>query len=523
MPPPFNCPECRLRLRTAHRNEQHLYRRPSAHSDQPLISIYAPDTLWGQRLKIFSYDEWWSDSWDAMSFGRKFDFTRPFFPQFHELLLDVPLVALMQLNNDNSPFTTGTGYCRNCYLINCSENCQDCYYGKLLQSCRDVTDSSFAYDSELLYGCFNVKKCYNCVFLSYSQNCSDCVFSENLNSCRNCFLSTNLSNKEYYFMNKPLSKEEYRKQVDAFLGSHANFQKARTILDGLRRSRIHKYSNIINSENCSGDFISNCKNCIDCYDINDSQDCKYVTVGVECKDVMDCSNMYIKPELCYEVLGTITVYNCIFCIYVFHSQNLMYSQFCYNSKNLFGCVGLRNKEYCIFNRQFSPDEYEDCVPRMIEHMRAANEFGRFFPHYLSPFGYNETVAYDYVPLTREEARERGLKWRDPVTTEYAKATFTLPDAIADVGDEVLRATLVCEKCGRNFRIISQELRQLRSMRIPAPRACPDCRHRDRMGLRNMRRLWDRTCARCAVALKSTFSPKQPDVIFCESCYTREIF
>ena len=30
------------------------------------------------------------------------------------------------------------------------------------------------------------------------------------------------------------------------------------------------------------------------------------------------------------------------------------------------------------------------------------EWGEFFPSTLSPFGYNETVAQEYFPLTREE-------------------------------------------------------------------------------------------------------------------------
>ena len=30
------------------------------------------------------------------------------------------------------------------------------------------------------------------------------------------------------------------------------------------------------------------------------------------------------------------------------------------------------------------------------------EWGEFFPSSISPFGYNETVAQDYYPMTREE-------------------------------------------------------------------------------------------------------------------------
>jgi hypothetical protein len=39
-------------------------------------------------------------------------------------------------------------------------------------------------------------------------------------------------------------------------------------------------------------------------------------------------------------------------------------------------------------------------------MKSTGEWGEFFPLPLSPFGYNETVAQDYFPLTSEEAIEK---------------------------------------------------------------------------------------------------------------------
>jgi hypothetical protein len=115
--------------------------------------------------------------------------------------------------------------------------------------------------------------------------------------------------------------------------------------------------------------LLNSKNCLDCYDTTDSEDCKYVQVGLEIKDVMDGSNMYIRPEKCYFSLGTLEVYNVIFSIYIFHSTNIMYSQQCYNCQNCFGCSGLRQKEYCILNKQYTKEEYQRLVPKIIKHMQ----------------------------------------------------------------------------------------------------------------------------------------------------------
>jgi hypothetical protein len=66
-------------------------------------------------------------------------------------------------------------------------------------------------------------------------------------------------------------------------------------------------------------------------------------------------------------------------------------------------VGLRDKKYCILNKQYTKEEYEILVPIIIKKMKADGERGEFFPSSLSPFGYNETQAQEYFPLTKDEA------------------------------------------------------------------------------------------------------------------------
>jgi len=51
-------------------------------------------------------------------------------------------------------------------------------------------------------------------------------------------------------------------------------------------------------------------------------------------------------------------------------------------------------------------EYESTVAKLIDHMTATGEWGEFFPHQLSPFGYNESVAMEYFPMKEDEAREK---------------------------------------------------------------------------------------------------------------------
>ena len=100
-----------------------------------------------------------------------------------------------------------------------------------------------------------------------------------------------------------------------------------------------------------------------------------------------------------------------------HSFDLEYSIMVSSSQNCFGCVNLRNGEYSILNKRYSKEEYEELVPKIIQHMNdmpyvdskgRVYKYGEFFPAEISPFGYNETVAMDYYLLNREEAKEKDI-------------------------------------------------------------------------------------------------------------------
>jgi hypothetical protein len=202
----------------------------------------------------------------------------------------------------------------------------------------------------------------------------------------------------------------------------------------------------------------------------------------------------------------------------------MYSQFCYHSKDLFGCVGLNQKQYCIFNKQYTKEEYEKLVPKIIEHMQKTGEWGKFFPIEISPFGYNETVAQEYLPLTKEEAQARGYNWKDKDKKEYQPQSYELPDSIDEIDKGILDKVLACESCGKNYKIIPHELMRLKQFKMPAPRLCFDCRHEARMNLRNPRILYHRQCMNegCANEFETTYAPERPEKIYCEDCYQKAV-
>lgn len=189
-----------------------------------------------------------------------------------------------------------------------------------------------------------------------------------------------------------------------------------------------------------------------------------------------------------------------------------------NSKDLFGCVGLKQAQYCIFNKQYSKEEYEKMVAKIITQMKQRGEWGEFFPMHMSPFGYNETIAQEFFPATKESCTAAGWRWKDEEARAAIAATTQIPPTIKSVPDSITSEIFVCKQCGKNYRVIQKELAFYRKMNLPIPFACGECRYTNRSQLRNPRYLWNRECDSCKKMIQSSYSPERPEIVYCESCY-----
>jgi hypothetical protein len=170
-------------------------------------------------------------------------------------------------------------------------------------------------------------------------------------------------------------------------------------------------------------------------------------------------------------------------------------------------VGLKDAEYCILNKQYTKEEYEDLVPRIIEHMESTGEWGNFFPMNVSPFADNETIVSEFFPLSKEEVLDRGWKWFD----EAGRSGSAEGDAV------------VCEVTGKSFKIIPQEKQVYSRFGILLPKRSPNQRHLDRIALRNPMKLNDIVCSKCGVNLKSTYSSDRAEKVYCEKSYLEEVY
>ncbi len=539
VPAPTFCPKCRMQRRFAWRNERTLHRNVCWKSGKKIISGFAPDS----GMTVYDRDLWWSDDWDPLEFGQEYDFSRPFFEQWSELFRRVPEPAVFNTRTINCDYTQYTGNMKDAYLVSASWGGENLAYAARAHFTKDSFDVFAVANCELCYEDVVTAKS---VRLFFSQNCDGCIDSMFLYDCRgcsNCIACANLRNKQYCIFNFPYTKDEYRRKLKELnFGSYRNLQEVKKRFEELKAKSIRRYANLVNCRNVTGDNVLNTANCLTCFDVSgDTKDCKFIQNGADrLLDSYDGYGVGAKVELLYEAIdsGVQGSREC-FCATVYGCNDAYYCFNCHGCGNIFGCIGLRNKEYCILNKQYDKETFTQLRGKIISHMDEMPyvdkkgiiyKYGEFFPMALSPFAYNDTVAQEYFPLTKEQAIEQGYRWKDPEERNYKIQipNDQLPDNIRDVKDDIINKVIQCshakfnirtsdvpnidvnfrtsdvqkleptcnEQCTTAFKIIPDELQFLRKMNLPLPRLCPNCRHYQRLKQRNPLKLWHRKC-QCA--------------------------
>lgn len=477
VPAPEDCPECRMKQRMVFRNESTLYRRKCSKTAKDIIAMYDQNA----PFPVYSPEVWFGDGWDARDYGMDFDFSRSFFEQFIELRNKVPHLSLISSNNQNCDFCNIVGDCKDCYLIYGSVECEDCYYGSPFR-CKKCCDSLLLRGSELCIQCLDSDKLYNCIYCQNCTNSHDLQFCIGVYNSSNCFGCVNFNRRQYCILNQQYSKEEYERLLgDMDFSTPESLQKILEKVKELKASLPQRYYIGTNNEDVSGDYIFNSKNCHNVYGVSECRDVKHSYQLLGATDCMDVNNGEYG-ELIYEVMAFFSnVSRCLFSYFLWDGvDSLIYCGECNkNVQDCFGSIGLKHAQYCILNKQYSKEEYEIMVARIIEHMQKTGEWGKFFPAEVSPFSYDESVAAEYFPV------------------------HSLPE--------------------KPFKIIPQERELYKRFKLVLPAHSPRQRHVDRIALRNPMRLWLRKCDKCGVDIQSTYTPDCQGKVYCEACYLKEVY
>jgi hypothetical protein len=519
IPPPSRAPLQRLRRRFSYRNQIYLFQRHDA-KRRSFFSIF-PESA---PFPVVPNEEWWSDSWDALSYGREFDFSRPFFEQYFALRSQVPHMARHGINLENSEYSSNASEIKNCYLVFNTSRTIDCQYCENVWGSQDCMQCTQTRESELCYDCVACEKCYN---LQSSQDCIACADSYYLlgcKSCRKCFGCVNLRHKEYHLFNQPCSVENY----DTFIAAQAlDSYAARQMLAQRvcsfwqQHPRPHEIQQ--QTEACSGHYIYHSKNVRDSFLVSHGQDLRYCQLAYDgCKDCYDYSIPGLNAELVYEALMCgVNAQSIIGCVFSIGCSNLFYSSYCVYCRDCFGCVGLKHKQYCIFNRQYSAEEYTTLAARIAQHMQASAEWGEFFPEQMSPIPYNYSLAQRYFPLDQERAEAQGLGWepqRVAAQSEKGAGISSIPDRSRDVTGAY---TAVSELSQRPFRVTQSEIDIAKQRGFPLPRITYDEAMQQRAELMGGAQLFEHTSAKTGNKLLSPLPPDQSWLLWEREEYERE--
>jgi len=535
--PPKICPECRSQLRLTFRNERFFYKRICDNCKQSVISTFSQS----KDFPVWCHDCWWKDDLDAKKYGLDYDPNKTFFEQFKKLLDVAPKPALIGGNNTNCSYLNLAADNKGCYMLiesSNNENCINCYW---IQLSKDLVDCSFTNKVELSY---QVDDCDDSSNLFYSKGCHSCLDSFFLLDCRgctSCLGCINLREQKYSIFNTQYTKEEYEEKLASYrLDTHTGVENFKKEFANFIKDKPRKFAEVTNAINSTGNYMVNVKNNKQCFHSYESENNSYsIHVWRDAKDCMDCNTAGRSAELIYNTLNTgLKASHVNSSFHCWGSQFMDYCFNCPNSHDCFGCSSLVKGSYCILNKQYTKEEYIKLRAEIIEKMKIEGIYGDFFPKELSPLGYNESSSIDEFPLSKDEALAQGFKWEDTERGTYGKGTIdwqTFPDSVLDLPEDfdVNKEVFTCISCEKNYRIITDELGFYKRMKIPIPRTCPECRHTARYRARGPNKLWHRSCmcdkanhehdSTCSNEFETSYSPERTEVVYCESCYNREVY
>lgn len=519
-PLPSLCQTCRRMRRHAWQNERSLYRRECSRTGKRIVSVYSPD----KPFPVYHHDIWASEEWNATDYGRRYDPTRSFFDQFHELQCVVPRKSINLYGCEgNCEFNNNLWRSKDTYLTFMSSECIDSYYNYASYTLRDCMDVWYSKEIELSYRIALGGKLYHCLFCERCDNSNDLLFCKRCRGCSHCFGCYGLRQKSYYLFNERVSKAEYERFLGTIhLGSYEALkvlrEKVRAFFATLPQEAV-----VIDdfSEDCTGSFIDTSKNSEDCFSIVKAEDCASLFESARVKDCADLDFSY-SSTLVYQANAGIGCYQCAFVDNAIECRNSYYLSQCKNVEDSFGCLGLSRKRYCLLNTQYRKDDYMALRTQVVEQMRAAGEWGNFFPLRFSDFGYNETDGALLLPKTREEIDALGGRWADyvapvGVSPEQIRSPASIPERIDEVTDAICDEVFLCAESGKPFRFIPQEIALYRRFGLALPRVHPLARYQELIATRGSISLSAARCAYCAQATDSVL-PVGTAQLCCRSCF-----
>lgn len=398
---------------------------------------------------------------DILSNGQDYNFALSFWDNFSSLFHKVSLPSMVHFfENENADYADVVSKSKNIYLSAYVANTnEDIYYSfGVKDGCVNVFHSALVADhSENVAMSCGVMHSYKVFYSRYITNCSDVWFSTNLVGCTHCINCHDLENISYAINNKVMSKEEYETQKQTILQQTHNYLT--------RYKELPTQPKNIASSNVSGTFLvesQDVENGHFAYRLKNGRNVFNVGWFESNENLYDCFDGGGPTSAdMYGINGfAISSEKCAISCHIPNCNNVYYSYYLESCSYCLWCVGIKNKQFCIFNKQYSKEERFVLANQIFAQMEKEWVLGDFFPASICPFYFNDTIAQIVGNFNESEIthdgylrRQEEVKVDIPATAAIIKTTDPL---LASYDSNVLQKVIQDNK-GNYYRIIKSEL------------------------------------------------------------------
>lgn len=525
VPPHPWSPETRMKEVVGYFEMYQFWYRTHPKTGKRFVSTVHPST----GLQTLPDEEWFGEDFSHIV-QDVIHLERSFFEQMRELQLKIPYPASRNIEQPHNSITISSIGDVNSYFV-CACKSKNSFYSTDTYMLEDSAESSAGSNISSSFRILQSHRMHNCKFAHICFDCIDSLFLFDCRNCQKCFGATNKRNKQYLWFNEQLSKSEYEKrlaEVDLSRRSELEKYKAR-FLDLMERNTVWP-------EN----FNEKCTDVIGEYMVN-AVDCKFVFAGMNgpYRDLYHVSYPYGECSACAfsgAPMSASEIYlcniaprcaKCAFSYSIQDCQSVEYCYYCYNCEDCFGCFGLQRKRFCLFNKQYTEEEYYAKLDEVKVAMLERGEYGMFFPAsffvgYWPDGGvvqYPETAARneDFHPLDFEPESGGAV---GEIDESKLRSTNDVPDCIDDMKDEDwLGVPIYDANIKRRFSYLKPELDFYRKHRLAPPTSHFIDRVYSFWREANSEVWKETTCGKCAKALLVTINQTyRKRTIYCRPCY-----
>jgi len=391
------------------------------------------------------------------------------------------------MQNENSDFNYIVGWAKNSYLSIVVVESQNIWYSYSTFNSNDIYNSILVENSQKTYQSRCISTSSNVFYSSSIINSKDIWLSSNLIGCSNCIRCNNLTNQKYYIDNIAVDKPQYDDEL-------------RKIKENTYNTLLNYYTNnVLNisgmnvGENIQWRFNMICNDVENCFMNNHLQKARNVILCNATETIENCrdctSIWWLQSDNIYASMGVGHNSHHVYCSVECspNCSNIYYSYLMDSCSYCLGCIGLKNKSFCILNKQYTKEEWFEKVNEIFAQMDKDWTLWKFFPWSMNPFYFNDTVAYLIDDsFTKEEVekewylrRDEEIKvdipaWAEIIYSHKVEGQKSIDDFQwfdsdwnRQINPEILKKVIKDDKWNY-YRIVPMELEFLQKHWLPLP-------------------------------------------------------